>query len=62
MLGGKRSSTNWRYAEGLIYEVTIKELRSGKDVMAEIDAEIRTEFGIRLSRKLPEGSSLFAFA
>lgn len=48
--------------KGLIYEVTIEELRIGKDVVTEIDAEAGTEFGMRLSRELPEGASLLVLS
>lgn len=48
--------------KGLVYEVTIEELRIGRDAVAEIDAEAGTEFGMRLSRELPEGASLFVLS
>jgi hypothetical protein len=44
---------------GLIYEVTIEELRVGPDPQASVATEVGFEFGMKLSRDLPEGSSLF---
>ncbi|MFA4846328.1 MAG: MAE_28990/MAE_18760 family HEPN-like nuclease [Patescibacteria group bacterium] len=48
--------------KGLIYEITIEELRIGNAVVAEINAEAGTEFGMRLNRDLPEGASLLVLS
>jgi hypothetical protein len=45
--------------KGLIYEVTLEELRIGKAQVDSIDAVVGTEFGMRLNEEIPEGSTLF---
>lgn len=63
---GSRASTSLKLepgqtffgGKGLIHEVTIEELRVGKSPMASIDVSVGTEFGMRLSRELPESSPL----
>ncbi len=46
---------------GLIYELSIEELRIGPNPQASIATDIGTEFGMKLSRDLPEGSGLFTW-